>query len=137
MACGAGCGETASLLGPLEESPSGIERVLRRRLGGGERTGSMTGFSTATGVTPALKTGRKEWTDMRERRLPYAVPVLGDVTLEGGRDPEGGPVDCRSAASCAAAAGADISRCLVGESQRWEVMPKGARGGQSEKEVGR
>ena len=127
MTCGAGCGDTPSLLGPLEERPSGIERVLRRRLGGGERTGSTTGLSAATGVTPAWNTGRKEWTDMRDRRLPCVVPVFGEVTLEDGRDVVGGPVDWRSAASCVAAAGADNSRCLlrqIGGSRRdWEREP--------------
>ena len=70
------------------DKPFGIERVFRKRRVdvGGVRVLSKTVFGSATGVIPDLntETGKKEWTDMRERRFECTMLVCGEAVLEPG-----------------------------------------------------
>ena len=77
-----------------DEIPFGIDRVLRRRLEGGERDASKMVLGPVAGPTLDLKTekGRKLCTDMRERRfewtvlLPPALTGLVWIELCGGEE---------------------------------------------------
>ena len=78
----------SSPLGSLVAKSFGIERVFRKRRDdvGGVRVVSKTVFGSATGVIPDLNTdtGKKEWTEIRGRRLESTMLVCGEAVLEPG-----------------------------------------------------